>query len=140
MEITWIDLVVGAIKVLSVVVDLITLPVYALIQRPWEKRKSSQRIKAQPVFKDDKSIVYRNVDPIGYTHSLLEKKNINTFEAVLKWVAENHGDKKCLGTRQILAEEDEVQANGRVFKKVSFLNNRVIRDRRHRQLKRIQFL
>ena len=30
-----------------------------------------------------------------------------------------YGDKDCLGSREQLSEEDEVQPNGKVFKKVS---------------------
>ena len=29
-----------------------------------------------------------------------------------------HGNRGCMGTRELLSEEDEVQPNGRVFKKV----------------------
>lgn len=36
---------------------------------------------------------------------------------MLTYVAKIHTNKKCLGTREILSEEDEVQPNGRVFKK-----------------------
>lgn len=38
---------------------------------------------------------------------------------MLTYAAELHTDKRCLGTRKILSEEDEVQKNGRVFKKYS---------------------
>ncbi|XP_058792342.1 long-chain-fatty-acid--CoA ligase 4 isoform X1 [Phymastichus coffea] len=117
MDSVWITGAVGAIKALSYVYDLITFPVYLLLQRPWEKRKASRRIKARPVSQDEHSIVYRNVDPIGPMHAALVRQNIDTLEAMLKWVAKVHADKGCLGTRQILAEEDEVQPNGRVFKK-----------------------
>lgn len=37
---------------------------------------------------------------------------------VLHFVARLHQHKHCLGTREILAEEDEIQPNKRVFKKV----------------------
>lgn len=36
---------------------------------------------------------------------------------MLTYVAKIHTNKKCLGTREILSEEDEIQPNGRVFKK-----------------------
>lgn len=36
---------------------------------------------------------------------------------MLTFAAKTHTNKKCLGTRQILSEEDEVQPNGRIFKK-----------------------
>ena len=31
---------------------------------------------------------------------------------------EKHGDRGCMGTRELLAEDDEVQPNGRIFKKM----------------------
>lgn len=40
------------------------------------------------------------------------------MEKVFKNTAEQHGNKKALGTREVKGEEDEVQENGRVFKKV----------------------
>lgn len=43
--------------------------------------------------------------------------NIDTLEKVFNYVAKTHSSKRCLGTRQILSEEDEVQPNGRIFKK-----------------------
>lgn len=120
MENFWISGAIQAIKAVSFVCDFFTYPVYLLLHRPWEKKKLSRRIKAKSVYKDEKSIIYRNVDQIGSMHSHLAKEKIETLESMLKWVAKIHGDKKCLGTRQILAEEDEVQPNGRVFKKVNF--------------------
>lgn len=36
---------------------------------------------------------------------------------MLSFAAKTHTNKKCLGTRQILSEADEIQPNGRVFKK-----------------------
>lgn len=38
---------------------------------------------------------------------------------MLTYAAKIDGDKICLGTRKILNEEDEVQKNGKVFKKYS---------------------
>lgn len=118
MEGFWISGVITAIKALSYVYDILTFPVYLILQRPWEKRKLSRRVKAKPVAKDDRLITYRNVDSPGSFHIKLERSKIDTLEKVLLFAAEIHGDKRCLGTRQILAEENELQPNGRVFKKV----------------------
>ncbi|XP_014219278.1 long-chain-fatty-acid--CoA ligase 4 isoform X2 [Copidosoma floridanum] len=118
MDSFWITGAIQAIKAVSYVCDLFTYPVYLLLHKPWEKKKASRRVKAKPVHRDDdKSVVYRNVDPIGSMHATLVREKIETLEAMLRWVASVHGNKKCLGTRQILAEEDEVQPNGRIFKK-----------------------
>lgn len=118
MDNLWVTGAVSAVKALSYVYDLFTFPVYLILQRPWNKRKASRRIKAKPVYQDDKSILYRNIDPIGPMHAMLVREKIDTLEKMLKYVASIHANKRCLGTRQIFAEEDELQPNGRVFKKV----------------------
>lgn len=45
------------------------------------------------------------------------KNEIDTLTKMFKYVTKIHTTKRCLGTREILSEEDEVQDNGRVFKK-----------------------
>ncbi|XP_076682579.1 acyl-CoA synthetase long-chain isoform X2 [Andrena cerasifolii] len=117
MEGFWISSAIHAIKALSYVYDLLTFPVYLILQRPWEKRKATRRIKARPATKHDNSITYRSVDPPRSMHITLEREKIDTLEKMLTWVAKIHKEKKCLGTREILAEEDEAQPNGRIFKK-----------------------
>ena len=39
-----------------------------------------------------------------------------TFRASI----DEHGDKNCLGTRNLISEEDEIQPNGRIFKKAIY--------------------
>ncbi|CAD6209171.1 GSCOCG00003763001-RA-CDS [Cotesia congregata] len=117
MESFWISGVITALKALSYVYDLLTFPVYLFLQRPWEKRKLSRKVRAKPIYKDETSIVYRNVDQPGPMHAALERLEINTVDKILRYATEIHGDKQCLGTRQILGEENELQPNGRVFKK-----------------------
>ncbi|XP_015436420.1 PREDICTED: long-chain-fatty-acid--CoA ligase 4 isoform X2 [Dufourea novaeangliae] len=117
MEGFWIAGAIHAIKALSYVYDLLTFPVYLILQRPWEKRKASRRIKARCVAKDENTITFRSIDPPGPMHVTIEREKVDTLEKMLSWVAKLHSEKRCLGTRQILAEEDEVQPNGRIFKK-----------------------
>lgn len=66
---------------------------------------------------DDKEITYRSVDPPKKVHVKMLQEKIDTLEKMFKYVAKMHTTKRCLGTRQILSEEDELQPNGRVFKK-----------------------
>ena len=40
---------------------------------------------------------------------------------MFEYVSRKYPNKRFLGTREIIAEEDEVQPNGRVFKKVTRL-------------------
>jgi long-chain acyl-CoA synthetase len=52
------------------------------------------------------------------TEAYFMKNNIDTVERIFKNAAQQHGEKKALGTRKVLGEEDEVQENGQIFKKV----------------------
>lgn len=118
MKSFWISGAIQAIKAISYVYDLLTFPVYLILQRPWEKRKASRRIKSRAISKDATSVTYRSIDAPGAMHVTLEREKVDTLEKVLVWASRTHANKRCLGTRQILAEEDEVQPNGRIFKKV----------------------
>jgi long-chain acyl-CoA synthetase len=50
-------------------------------------------------------------------HTNLLKNHIDTMEKVFKFTVQLNTGKRCFGTRQILAEEDELQPDGKMFKK-----------------------
>merc|ERR1719341_2410632 len=50
--------------------------------------------------------------------SEFESSNIQTMADVWKWSVKKYREKNLLGTRDVLAEEDEVQPNGKMFKKL----------------------
>ncbi|XP_060524665.1 fatty acid CoA ligase Acsl3-like [Cylas formicarius] len=66
------------------------------------------------------SVTYKRIFTPSKIHSMLQKENIDTLEKVLNYVSQKFSSKRCLGTRELLNEEDEIQANGRVFKKFNF--------------------
>ncbi|KRT78590.1 AMP-binding protein [Oryctes borbonicus] len=107
----------SALKAIAFVCDILTFPIYVLLQRPWKVCELSRRIKATPINKDDRTIVYRSVDKASKTHIEMVRCNVTTMASMFEFVARKHANKKCLGTRRIQAEEDEIQPNGRVFKK-----------------------
>jgi long-chain acyl-CoA synthetase len=74
--------------------------------------------QAQPVSIEEKSITYRSLQDPREVHVQLLLEGVDTMAKMLHFVAKLHGHKRCLGTREILAEEDEIQPNKRVFKKV----------------------
>lgn len=66
----------------------------------------------------DDFVLHRSVSQISEVHVRFIQDNIDTMEKVFRFSVRQHGQKAALGTREILAEEDEIQPNGRVFKKV----------------------
>ncbi|XP_020815591.1 long-chain-fatty-acid--CoA ligase 4 isoform X2 [Drosophila serrata] len=117
MDSFWVQSAIGAIKAIAFMYDIITLPVYLVFQKPWKRRQDSRRVKAKIITNDDNELTYRTTDPPRDVHVKMLQENIDTLEKVFNYVAKTYTSKRCLGTRQILSEEDEVQQNGRVFKK-----------------------
>lgn len=68
----------------------------------------------------DDFVTYRSVREISDVHSRFLRNEIDTMEKVFSFTVRQHGEKPALGTREVLAEEDEIQPDGRVFKKVYF--------------------
>lgn len=60
----------------------------------------------------------RSTATAGAIHQTLVREEVDTMAKMLQFVVRRYGARRALGTRQILAEEDEVQPSGRVFKKV----------------------
>ncbi|XP_077296277.1 acyl-CoA synthetase long-chain isoform X2 [Arctopsyche grandis] len=116
-ESLWVSTAIGAIRAIVFVCDILTFPVHLVLQRPWQKRAMSRRVKARVVEADEKSVIVRSIAKPGPNHVWLLREDINTMDKMLRAVVFVHGQQRCLGTREIINEEDEIQPNGRVFKK-----------------------
>ncbi|KAK3596715.1 hypothetical protein CHS0354_025013 [Potamilus streckersoni] len=112
-----IQLVIGVFKAISIVYDLVAFIPYYVICRPDLRIKQSNRIKAKPVGGKPGG-PYRSVDiPLG-TLSTSLFPGTKTLDDLFIRALSLYGTKRCLGARELLNEEDEMQPNGRVFKKV----------------------
>ncbi|XP_077604700.1 fatty acid CoA ligase Acsl3 [Crocuta crocuta] len=89
------------------------IPYYFLFETRQEK---SNRIKAKPVNSKPES-AYRSVNSLDGLASVLYP-GCDTLDKVFMYAKNKFKDKRLLGTREILNEEDEVQPNGKIFKKV----------------------
>lgn len=67
---------------------------------------------------DSTQVTYQSTRPYGKTHTKMDQQGIRTLEQMLKYVTSLYKNKRCLGTREILAEEDERQPDGKMFKKL----------------------
>ncbi|XP_044742056.1 long-chain-fatty-acid--CoA ligase 4 isoform X2 [Chrysoperla carnea] len=112
-----IKLAINALKTLAFIYDIITYPIYFIIQNPWRRLRLSKRIKAIPITNDTTSVTYRSVMSPKDVHISLVQNKIDTMDKMFNMIVQKYGKRKCLGTRKILNEEDEIQPNGRVFKK-----------------------
>lgn len=89
------------------------IPYYFLFETRQEK---SNKIKAKPVNSKPES-AYRSINSLDGLASVLYP-GCDTLDKVFMYAKNKFKDKKLLGTREILSEDDEVQPNGKIFKKV----------------------
>ncbi|CAH2067686.1 unnamed protein product, partial [Iphiclides podalirius] len=113
----WVSAALRTIRAVALVCDILTFPIHLVLQRPWRKRELSRKIKARVIESTPTSVTVRSVSSPGELHLRLVRDRVTTMEAMLRAAAQRWAQRPCLGTRTVLGEWDEPQANGRVFKK-----------------------
>ncbi|XP_039344441.1 long-chain-fatty-acid--CoA ligase 4 isoform X1 [Mauremys reevesii] len=112
------------------------LPVYflisvysALVFIPWyfltnakKKKAMAKRLKAKPI-SDKPGSPYRSVTHLE-SLATIDIPGADTLDKLFDHAVAKFGKKDCLGTREILSEENEMQPNGKVFKKLILGNYR----------------
>ncbi len=91
---------------------------FQAIQTPWKKRKERKRVWSKVVRQSDDEVVYESPESDCPTDRDLTRAKVDTMEKAWTWAVRRYGPRPLLGTRDILAEEDEVQSNGKIFKKL----------------------
>ena len=74
-------------------------------------------LQARPVREGDPSAPYRTVDCFDHL-TTTPFEGCETVDDLFLRAVNLNRDQLCLGTREVLHEEDEIQPNGKIFKKV----------------------
>jgi len=114
--------ILAFIRIYLKVYDIITGWIYNIIYRPGAKLKEYSEVRAvpcKPIKPGDTQVTYKPL-PIKATALVrdFEHAQNQTMADVWTWVVARYGSRRLLGTRDILGEDDEVQSNGTVFKKL----------------------
>ena len=108
-----IKLIFGGFRILIFVFDMLTLPFYFLIQKPWKNVYPDDYKWATEVSSFSSTsyneVSYRSNGKTYYNKIELckemEQKGIDTMEKVFSFLCGLHQYKLCLGSRQILRSE-----------------------------------
>uniref|UniRef100_A0AC11CWA7 Acyl-CoA synthetase long chain family member 4 n=1 Tax=Ovis aries TaxID=9940 RepID=A0AC11CWA7_SHEEP len=117
-------------KLKQSVLTIILLPIHllitiysALIFIPWyfltnakKKNAMAKRIKAKPT-SDKPGSPYRSVTHFD-SLAVIDIPGADTLDKLFDHAVSKFGKKESLGTREVLSEENEMQPNGKVFKKL----------------------
>jgi len=111
------DIILAIVQTIVFIWDFLTWPIYQAIFKPWEKRKAMQKIRSKIVRKTDNEILFEPFELSSPLHLEMIKAQVQTMADVFKWCISKYGNQEILGTREIIAELDEVQPDGKMFKK-----------------------
>lgn len=103
----------GLIKSVVCVYDVLSLPVYAIIQKPWAVTRASSEIKAR---QEDPNDPYSPWVRIGDPPQHMCFSSTSVAD-LFKRTCSKYTGRKSFGYREVFGEEDEVQPDGKKFKK-----------------------
>ena len=95
---------------------------YAIISNPSQVRKNYERVRSKPsrsIQNGDTKVTYEPND-LGNPKFIKEfqEGKCDTMADAWSWAVARYSDMQLFGTRDILGEEDEVQPNGKIFRKL----------------------
>jgi len=111
------------IQTIIQIYDSLTSWVYRLIQRPDKvlaARKKTRAVPIKEVKPGDTQVTYEPV-PVekGALIKQFEKAKCTTMAEVWNWSVNQYRSRQLFGTRDVVGEEDEIQPNGQLFRKLS---------------------
>merc|ERR550532_1760766 len=80
-------------------------------------RGAINKLRSDVVEETEESVTIRAKHRMTKPLQELIDAGVDTMAKCFKFGLDKHRDKKCIATRKLLSEEDEVQPNGKVFKK-----------------------
>lgn len=106
----------SVIKSLVCAYDVITLPAYLIAQQPWKARRLSDRPRAKKLKPNDPHSpwVSNEQEPID-PHFIEDCK---TLPEILYKAVQQNKNGRCMGYRECQGVEDELQPDGKRFKKL----------------------
>jgi len=117
-----VDVLLIVVQVVVFLYDVVTYPVYKLLARLREQQQEKSTAPRPYMVKESSEEISwrrdKSNDNAVYKEIIIDNK-VDTVTKAFNYAVSKHGAKRCLGTREVLGEEDEVQNNGKVFKKLS---------------------
>lgn len=109
-----VEATVLLVKLVVIIYDIVTLPVYFVIQMPWEHWKRRRACFAKPVIDDDSSSPYRRLK----NPEVDSLRAVETLNDLARNAIRTNAKRPALGTRRVLGRKEEKQENGKIFKKL----------------------
>jgi len=110
------------IKAIITLYDALTGWAYRLIKRTNKIVEARNRTRAElirPIQPGDNEATYEPIPlPACELVKQFERSKCTTLAEAWKWAVGKYRSRRLLGTREVIAEEDEIQPNGQIFRKL----------------------
>lgn len=103
-----LKILIVLIYIVSHVYDYVTYPVWYLAQKPWRTKRVQRSIHSKGEEPENGEVVYHSIVEPTAVNRDLRRYNLNTLEKVWSHVVGKFNDRQALGTRDIIAETQEV--------------------------------
>nr|XP_037274408.1 long-chain-fatty-acid--CoA ligase 4-like [Rhipicephalus microplus]XP_037274409.1 long-chain-fatty-acid--CoA ligase 4-like [Rhipicephalus microplus]XP_037274410.1 long-chain-fatty-acid--CoA ligase 4-like [Rhipicephalus microplus] len=111
---TAVKVFMALVKVLLVVCDVITFPVYFVFQQPWVYWRRKSVCYAKPVVEGDPSSPYRRLR----NKSIPSMEGVKTLDELARTAIRLYSERPAVGVRPVLGHNEERQPSGKVFRKL----------------------
>ncbi|XP_023686308.2 long-chain-fatty-acid--CoA ligase 4 [Paramormyrops kingsleyae] len=95
---------------------MVTFVPWYLLTGAQAKKVAAKRVKARPTSRVAEG-PYRSVDQFD-SLATMDFPGMDTLDKLFEHAMQRFADRDCLGTREVLSEENEMQPNGKIFKKL----------------------
>jgi len=97
--------------------DILTFPVYFGCQQPWVRKEEFGKVRSDTISASTQEYIIKAPHKMNPPLQELVNAGVDTMAKCFRFGLEKYSHNRCLGTRQLLSEEDECQPNGKIFKK-----------------------
>lgn len=99
------------------VYDIVTYPIYTVLHRPWVARSLHYKERATVISRNDREITVKAPAKMCLNLEQFDAAKVDTMAKCFQFALHKHSHRRCLGTRELLEVSDEIQPNGKMFKK-----------------------
>jgi len=110
-------LMVILIYIISHVYDYVTYPIWYCVQKPWRTIAHRKGVHSKWDPPENGEMVFHSIVEPGTVNRDIRRYNLNTMEKVFSHAVGRFNDRQVMGTREVLEETKEAQADGRVHAK-----------------------
>ena len=119
----WVTIILVVIKFFVYLFDIITFPVWYLLQRPWKKVSLMNKKLSVQISSNKEEIVFRSVEKKSKLCQEAQENGIDTLEKMFNYIKEKFKQRPCLGTRETVSTDEEPSSDGsKMWKKLNLGN------------------